>query len=161
MLVGQGCRRESWWGCGKARSLSGPCPLTRNWKGPTLELGAARAGEGLTSTCLGAGEASAGGERCISSLPLQPPLTGLPALSLLGCSLMKQPLPQVFSTYPTRTTIVQLRTWIPWQPLLSTSWRSGVGEVGAVPVELEKGGSWATGPLPANFHPWGTPVASH
>lgn len=48
-----------------------------------------------------------------------------PALALLPAPLTSGSLPRYSAPTPMRTMIVATRMWIPWQPLQSTSWRSG------------------------------------
>ena len=159
-LCGQGCRRESGWGCGKARSLSA-LPPNSELEGLHSELGAARAGEGLTSTGLGVGEAS--GRRGAQWLVQPAP----PASSYwvspcppIGAS-DKQPLPQVFSTYSNEDYDRRNEDVDPMAASAEYELEKRVERLELFPVELEKGelGHWAS--ALCQLPPWGDPQGFH
>lgn len=125
-------------GCGEAGSLS-VLPPNSELEGPHSELGSARTGEGLTSTCLGVGEAS--GRRGLQWLA-QPALSAcshwVSPCPPIGTS-DKQPLPQVFSTYSNEDYDRRNEDVDPMAASAEYELEKRVERLELFPVELEKG----------------------
>lgn len=129
---------ESQRGYGKAGSLS-VLPPNSELEGPRSELGPARAGEGLPSTCLGVGEASGRrGAQRLAQAALSAASHWISPCPPIGAS-DKQPLPQVFSTYSNEDYDRRNEDVDPMAASAEYELEKRVERLELFPVELEKG----------------------